>query len=574
MTTFKKTPVGFVLTDDGVYYRRPGQEDQFISRSIHVKATVSVTDSTAKFVVVEFDDYNGEPVELKMPRADFLNLRSFRRELENGGFEFPEDARLVSRLHKFIATRRPDERWEIVDRVGWHGNEFVLPGLPADTGDKFLRFEPANSEHYTRYDCEGTLDEWKQQVAALALCSSRLVFSISLALAAPLMRFSNVESGGFHLFGGSTGGKTTSLLAATSVAGPVDRNDLFTWDNTITGLEELAVAHNDCLLCLDESAQIEGDAPTIARKSRQAAYKLAGGRGRGRSRLYGQNLGLREFKWKLLFLSSGEKAMFELASEAYVNRLEGEQVRFIDVPAIADDKYGIYEFFPAEFASAEQLSDAIESGCRANHGVALRSFLEKVKVHAAVMDKEVETQMDIFMKGARVPNHRWERRFARRFALAFAAGAIAGKFGIVPWDHESIGKAIRACYLAARAALPDAEQLRTEGLARLRSQLRREEIILDLNRSGHTVNWTPEEAQAAEAFRRSGPPGVHYLIQPEIYASWFDSPLQANLVVEELDRQGYLIEAQRNLRTLQVEISGINKRRRYYAIRETILSST
>jgi hypothetical protein len=101
MTTGKKTPQGFFLAKDGVYDRRPGEQPRYISRRIHLKATISVTDSPAKFVALEFDDYNEEPVELKMPRADFLSLRIFRRELENAGFEFPDNALLATRLHKF-----------------------------------------------------------------------------------------------------------------------------------------------------------------------------------------------------------------------------------------------------------------------------------------------------------------------------------------------------------------------------------------------------------------------------------------------------------------------------------------
>src|SRR5207302_8225939 len=123
------------------------------------------------------------------------------------------------RMHEFLKIQVPRERWVIVDRIGWHGNEFVLPNSPAETSDgTLLRVEPANPEHYTRYGCKGTLEDWKQGVASLAAYSSRLTLALSSAFAAPVLRFVDVEPGGFHLSGESSKGKTTCLLAATSVS--------------------------------------------------------------------------------------------------------------------------------------------------------------------------------------------------------------------------------------------------------------------------------------------------------------------------------------------------------------------
>jgi hypothetical protein len=137
-----------------------------------------------------------------------------------------------------------------------------------------------------------------------------------------------------------------------------------------------------------------------------------------------------------------------------------------------------------------------------------------------------------------------------------------------------VAHAIKACYLAARAAVPDADQWQTDGLARLRAQLRREEPILDLRRSGHKVYWTQEQAQAAQVFRRSGPEGVHFLVKPATFESWFNSPLQASIVLNELVRRGCLIKSGRNSRAIQVEIFGIEGKGSYYAILETVISTS
>jgi putative DNA primase/helicase len=569
----KQQRIGFYLTQKGVFHRRAGEQLEYVAPRIDVKAAVSVAGSTAKFVVLDFDDYDGKVVELKLARADYLQYSRFRHELGNAGYNFPQDDSLARRMHEFLKQQEPFERWEIVDRIGWHGNEFVLPNSPANTTDgTLLRFEPANPEHYARYGCKGTLEGWNKGVASLAVYSSRLTLALCCAFAAPMLRFVEVEGGGFHLSGESSKGKTTCVLAATSVSGPALRHELFTWNTSNAGLSELAAAHNDCLLCLDEVAQIQSDARGTALKLRQSAFMLAGGRGRILSSVWGVKLGMRDLKWKLLILSTGEKAMFELASEADVRRLKGEEVRLIDVPAISTDQLGIYERLAPGFSTPASLSDAIVAACAANYGVALDALIQKLKENADNMPDSIRAEMQAFMKGAQVPGDGWERRFAQRFALAFAAGAIAAKFGIVPWSRAMVGQNIRACYQAACRRVPDADRLRVSGLALLRTKLSSGAYILDLVRVGHKVQWSPEDVETADAFRRSGPGGVHYLIRSESFVGWFESPMQANLVLDELDRLGLLIKQQPNVRTVQVAIHGVNGRRRYYAVQDEVLS--
>src|SRR5205823_3367173 len=125
-----------------------------------------------KFVVVNFDDYDGKAVELKLARADFLQFSRFSHELGNAGYNLPQSESLARRMHEFLKMQGAWERWLIVDRIGWYGNEFVLPNSPAETSDgTVLRFEPANPEHYTRYRSKGTLEGWKKGVASLAAYS-------------------------------------------------------------------------------------------------------------------------------------------------------------------------------------------------------------------------------------------------------------------------------------------------------------------------------------------------------------------------------------------------------------------
>jgi hypothetical protein len=255
-----------------------------------------------------------------------------------------------------------------------------------------------------------------------------------------------------------------------------------------------------------------------------------------------------------------------------VERLKGELVRAIDLPAQVHDRDGIFESLPPEYTGSLELVEEIEAECRKNYGVALREFVRRVAENAETIEVQITTAMQEFFDGARVPKENWEYRFAKRFALAYAAAILAVKFDVVPWDSTTVARAIKSCYLAARSTIPDADRLRYAGFTRLRAQLSGAASIVDLVRSGNKVQWSAEQIRGAEVFRRSGPTGVHYLVQPKTFDIWFDSPLQANLVLAELDQHGHLIKAHPNLRTIQVAINGINGRRRYYAIREAVLS--
>lgn len=55
--------------------------------------------------------------------------------------------------------------------------------------------------------------------SALCVGNHRLTFVVSVAFAGPMLNMLGHESGGFHLYGDSSGGKTTHLQVAASIYG-------------------------------------------------------------------------------------------------------------------------------------------------------------------------------------------------------------------------------------------------------------------------------------------------------------------------------------------------------------------
>lgn len=542
-----------------------------IARRIQVLALVTIEGTTIKLVEVGFTDCTRQFVKVTISPSDFADFRRFRTVLLDHGYEFPRDPKLAQRLHTILLEQTPLGRKHMLNRQGWYEKKFVFAGEPVRLGDRVLSFEPVHLDHARNFGHGGTLTGWKLGVAKYARYSTRLTFSISVGLTAPLLCYTDVESGCFHLTGDSGVGKTTCLLAATSVGGRAVRNDLFTWDITKTGLEELAAAHNHMLLGLDE-IQRASDTAGRAKELRDAIFRIAGGTGRIRSAIYGAKVGARTISWRLLLLSTGETSLNEVARIDSLERLKGELVRAIDLPAQVHNQHGIFESLPPGYMQSLKLVEEVEAECQRNYGVAQREFVKRVAEDAETIRLDIATLMQKFIEGARVPKDRWEYRFAKRFALAYAAAILAIKYDVVPWDAKMVARAIKSCYLAARSMVPDAGKLCSTGFVRLKEKLSGVANIVDLIRSGNKVQWRPEQIRGAEVLRRSGPAGVHYLVQPETFLSWFDSPLQANLVLAELDQKGSLLKARPDLRTIQVAISGIAGRRRYYAIREAALS--
>jgi putative DNA primase/helicase len=130
---------------------------------------------------------------------------------------------------------------------------------------------------------------WK----ALCVGNSRLAFAVACAFAGPMLRPAGMESGGFHLPGRQFGGKTTALKLAASVYGGTSY--LQRWRSTDNALEAIAAQHSDCLLILDELAQID------PKTAGECAYMLANEQGKARATRTGTPRARQA--WRLLFLS-------------------------------------------------------------------------------------------------------------------------------------------------------------------------------------------------------------------------------------------------------------------------------
>ena len=248
--------------------------------------------------------------------------------------------------------------------------------LPKETiGDEAERivFQTDNAVENT-FRTRGTPDQWRERVGALCAGNTRLVFAVACAFAGPLLRVVGMESGGFHMRGDSSSGKTTALKVAASVYG--GPSYLQRWRTTDNALEAIAAQHSDCLLILDELAQVDPKA------AGECAYLLSNEQGKARATRTGT--ARPRLAWRLLFLSAGEVGLADHMGEAQRRVRTGQETRMADIPADAGAGMGAFEeLHGLEGGSA--FARHITSQAQTVYGATGRAWLQCLCDHAVAL---------------------------------------------------------------------------------------------------------------------------------------------------------------------------------------------
>jgi len=369
------------------------------------------------------------PMELL--RGDGADLRG---ELLAMGLELDPQQRHA--LARYLQDRPPHKRVRCALQVGWCGSSFVLPDTvigPDAGGVIFQSGERGHEEHGQG----GTLEGWRDEIAARALGNPLLLLALSGAFAGPLMKRTNTEGGGLHFVGDSSTGKTTMLEAACSVwGGPKYRRS---WRATANGMEGAAALFNDCLLALDEISECD------PREVGAIVYMLGNGRGKQRASRTGAARSV--MHWQSFIVSTGERTIATTMAEGGHRAKAGQSVRLLDMPAAR--RFGCFDDLH-RFLSGMALSDAIKRSAATHYGRAGRAFLERLAHDGrdmAAFLEEFKTLSDFNPEDAEGQ----DKRAAARFALLALAGELATAYGITGWPEGAAQSAATQAFAAWRA---------------------------------------------------------------------------------------------------------------------------
>ena len=361
-----------------------------------------------------------------------------RRELARLGLSIAPGKAARDLLASYLQVWPVQARARCVERLGWHAGVYVTPGEVIGESGDLVVFQNAHAIE-PALSVAGTADEWRAHVASLAAGNSRLVLGVCVAFAAPLVGIVDEDSGGFHLRGTSSTGKTTVLKVAASVWGdPAAYVRL--WRATANGLEGLAALHNDGALILDELCQID------PREAGEAAYLLANGQGKARAARNGTARAAQS--WRLLFLSAGEMSLTALMATAGKRANAGQEIRLADIDADAGVGMGAFEELHGHETPAA-LALAIKDAAARLHGAVGLEWLRRIVAdRPKLADFLADGIRQFVVETAPKDAAGQVLRVARRFALVAAAGERATFYGLTGWHEGEAIEAARKCFRA------------------------------------------------------------------------------------------------------------------------------
>ncbi|MCY1400897.1 hypothetical protein D9M71_160010 [compost metagenome] len=459
-------PNGFRVTDAGVFYVGEDGDARPVCSRLDILARTRDDKGHNWGLLVEFNDPDGDRKRWNIPARCMAG--DFGKEvlgplvdmgLRLAGTRSGRNAR--NDLQGYLQGYDSRERARLVIRLGWHGDAYLLPDRQIGQSLEHLHFYEAGAQ-LPPIEQAGSLEQWQQQIGALCVGNHRLAFMVCVAFAGPLLHLLGMESGGFHLYGDSSGGKTTHLQVAASVYG--GPRLVRSWRSTDNALESIAAAHSDGLLVLDEIGMCD---PRIIGET---VYMLGNGSGKARANDRGQ-AGRPVQEWRLLFLSTGEKTLAQHMAEAHKELKAGMDVRLLALPADAGKGLGLFEALHG-FDDAAALSDALKARTAKYYGTPLLAFLSalcdpaKLRGYVAV----VRSTLERFVTEALPASASGQaQRAAARFALAAAAGELATVLGVTAWPEGTATAAARACLGAWLDARGGAGNLEGDAIvARLR----------------------------------------------------------------------------------------------------------
>lgn len=359
-----------------------------------------------------------------------------RRELARMGLSIAPNRVHRDLLTTYLQVWPVQARARCVERLGWYGEAFVMPKQSIGQDGERVVFQSTGAVE-PAFATVGTKEEWRNQVAGLAKGNTRLVFALSVAFAGALADLVSEDSGGFHLRGNSSCGKSTALKVAASVWGNPSSYPRL-WRATANGLEGLAALHNDGLLILDELSQID------PKEAGEAAYMLANGQGKARASRTG--LARQAARWRLLFLSAGEESLTALMARAGKKANAGQEIRLADIEADAGAGMGAFEDLHGH-ATPAQFAEAIKSAATRLHGAVGIQWLEYLVNDRQAITSQANALMRQFVE-ENTPSEAAGQvvRVARRFALVAMAGEIATCYGLTGWEAGEAEAAAKRCF--------------------------------------------------------------------------------------------------------------------------------
>lgn len=532
-----------------------------------VKALVEEQKSQTWSRVIELLNPRGELVECILTEGSLTGRpRDAIARLSDRGLQVSNDYQIKTILELIRTWPVPREAYRtLVTKVGWLPNRdgFTL------TSGRIITRKGVPSEYQVSGDPVGTeigsLERWREHIAALAAGNTNMVFSICLGLSTPLLEFTDLDTLIYHFFGKTSQGKSRLLRTAMSVWPKIGKKDR-TWAGTLNGLEaEIAKSHS-ILMGLDE---LRSDAtPDL----HAVIYRFANGTSKAKGKKEGGALDRED--WCTAVISNGEASFVEVLSKLGGMPTGGQGVRMLDIPATGS--WGLFDNLHGEETS-DDFVDRLDRAIKKSWGAAGAAFVEHLlERDVETLEDEVAADMRRYRKALQAHLDIREgdkataevRRVLRSFALVATAGEWATDWGLTGWETGEAYAAVQTIaerWLKGRGCLPF-DQIQT--LKKVRQHLEKTED-----------RFTP-----LSAVRRKGGGGYGDQTEFRDDAFFYLRPAALSTMARDLDisKTGQILEAlsaggylesggEKNSQQCKLPLIG-SERPRAYRIRRAILT--
>jgi len=465
-------PDGYIVTQNGVWVEKEDDNGKLkkitISHTgILVVALARTAEQSQWMSLIVWVDLDGQLQEDLFPSESIASAKDCLALLESRGCKFPLGQYLE--IKTYLTKFHPSARYRLVTTTGFYSGldnniQFALPKQIIGNGPgEEIYFQAISNSTSNSIRQMGTLADWQEHVAEPISGNPILIFALSVAFSSPFLKIlGNGETGGFHLHGLTSRGKTTALMVAASVWGngapPSNTSGesfINTWRTTANALEGIAAARNDIFLAIDELGQAEADnVPRVV-------YDLSSGA--GKERLNQKAALVNKKQWRLIYLSTGEISAREAMELARDKVRAGQLVRLVDIDiedAIIVNPHG---------QSDIDFVDDLRKKCATYFGSAGPVFVEKLIEIASTAEGRngLEDGYQWCMEALSPEFCDAEQsRVVKRFALVLLAGICAVQYGIIPLEEEEVIEAVQTiCSRWLNSAEPLSDSLRAiEGI--------------------------------------------------------------------------------------------------------------
>ena len=485
----------FHLLRDGLYYieqSKDNEQKHYVSSPIHVLAQTRDSSSNAWGRLLEWHDADGvkhtQALSMEFFQSDGVELR---KDLSNQGVVIAPSGKARNLLQSYLMSYPTDKRALCVERAGWHDDVYVLPNKQIGqhkTSDSVVYQTTQGVE--SSYQNKGTLEQWRENISMPISSHSKLVVALCSAFAGQLLAPLEQQTGaGIHFKGQSSKGKTTALYVACSVWGNPEKHHK-TWRSTGNALEHTAYSYNDSFLGLDEIGEISNP-----KEIGNIVYMLANGK--GKARLTKQITARAPYKWKLIFMSTGEKSLKEIMLESGQKAKLGQEVRLIDID-IDHSEYGLFDQidFAEDGAKQSRLLVGRSNQFYGVAGIAWLNYLTSDKDKVMKQAKQLLEQYNLELIAEQKQGH--IIRVANTFALLAVAGELATQAGITGWKTGTAFNAVRTVF---NAWVNDFDYV---GDYQSREYILHVKAFFEANESSRFESFTPDTDHIEKIINRVG----------------------------------------------------------------------